>query len=57
MVSTQKKKDLNTLYMVWNTRDMLTYLLFIWGEHKDILFEETTKLICTRASVGANIKR
>ncbi len=43
--------------MVWNTRDMLIHLLFIWGEHKDILFKETTKLICARASVGANIKR
>ena len=53
MVSTQKKRVYNSLYMVWNTRDMLIYL----DNFEYIEFDKTTKLICSRASVGANIKR
>ena len=53
MVSHRKKRVYNSLYMVWNARDMLIYL----GNFEDVEFDETTKLICTRASVGANIKR
>jgi hypothetical protein len=58
MVSTQKKKDLLLYYIWYGIQEIGLFISYLFGgECKVMEIDETTKLICTRASIGTYVKR